>query len=247
MYDNTQKNTVKNYTQLLQPAYIVRIVRPSITIVSIAAAVVLMVSLYLGIIEAPTDIQQGEYYRIIYIHVPAAWTSLLLYVILTVCSLAYLVTKHPVAPMITRSVSKIGTLCTLITLITGSLWGYPMWGTFWVWDARLTSVLILFFIYLTHLSIGQYAEKTYKTERIASIFAIIGFINIPIIKYSVEWWTTLHQGTSITQFKNSIHPTILLPLLLMFTALMLCACYVILCDFTKEVLVRKIRGVKTRE
>jgi len=188
-----------------------------------------------------TDIQQGENYRIIYVHVPSAWLCMLLYAILTLFSIIYLINKHPLIAIISKSISKVGAIFTLITLITGSLWGYPVWGTFWVWDARLTSVLILFFIYLAHLSVLHSMTNTAKSYQIGSIVAIVGFINIPIIKYSVDWWTTLHQGSSITQFKNTIDTSMLIPMLLMLISYILYTIYIIVSDTRKEVLIRKIK------
>jgi heme exporter protein C len=166
--------------------------------------------LYSCVWVAPTDFQQGENYRIIYVHVPAAWMSLLIYLFITVTSFFFLVTKHPIFNVFSQIGAKVGLLFTLLTLITGCLWGKPMWGTFWVWDARLTSVLILFFIYLGAIRFCDISAE------IGSIFICIGCINIPIIKFSVNWWNTLHQPSSITQFGASIHTSMLFPIFIMF-------------------------------
>jgi heme exporter protein CcmC len=172
----------------------------------------LVIATYLSTWVAPTDFQQGENYRIIYVHVPAAWMSLFIYLIISITSFLFLVTKHPIFNLFSRIGAKIGTLFTLLTLLTGCFWGKPMWGTFWVWDARLTSVLILLFIYLGATRFSEFSAE------IGSIFICIGLINIPIIKFSVNWWNTLHQPSSITQFGTSIHISMLLPILFMFFA-----------------------------
>ena len=164
----------------------------------------------------PSDFQQGENYRIIYMHVPAAWISLIIYTCITITSVFFLITKHPLMHLFTQVGSKIGILFTALTLITGCFWGKPMWGTFWVWDARLTSVFILLCIYIGTLLFTKYASA-----EIASVFICIGLINIPIIKFSVNWWNTLHQPSSISQFGTSIHVSMLTPILLMFTSFIL--------------------------
>lgn len=171
-----------------------------------------VMAIYLSIWVAPSDFQQGENYRIIYVHVPAARMSLLIYIAMAISSVLFLLTKHPLFRLFSKSGAKIGALFTLFTLLTGGFWGKPMWGTFWVWDARLTSVLILFFIYLGALRFQQFSTD------VASIFIRIGLINIPIIKFSVNWWNTLHQSSSISQFGTSIHISMFIPILLILTS-----------------------------
>nr|YP_010576500.1 cytochrome c biogenesis C [Andreaea regularis]UZN44041.1 cytochrome c biogenesis C [Andreaea regularis] len=171
-------------------------------------------AIYLSIWVAPSDFQQGENYRIIYVHVPAARMSLLIYIAMAISSLLFLLTKHPLFQLFSKSGAKIGALFTLFTLVTGGFWGKPMWGTFWVWDARLTSVLILFLIYLGALRFQQFSAD------VASISIRIGLINIPIIKFSVNRWNTLHQPSSISQFGTSIHISMLIPILLILTSLL---------------------------
>lgn len=184
---------------------------------------VLTIGLYLSTLAAPSDFQQGENYRIIFVHVPAAWMSLLLYICITITSVFFLLTKHPLLHLFTQTGSKMGTVFTMLTLVTGCFWGKPMWGTFWVWDARLTSVLILLFIYLGALMLLRRTSAD-----IASIFICIGLLNIPIIKFSVNWWNTLHQPSSISQFGASIHISMLVPILLMFAGFLL-ICVVLFC------------------
>lgn len=241
------ENKQHTYTKLLQSSYLIKLINNSVNFLFFSFVSIILYALYLGIVVANTDSQQGEYYRIIYIHVPSAWMCILLYILLTFSSIFFIITKHPITSIISKSVSKIGTVFTVITLITGSLWGYPMWGAFWVWDARLTSVLILFFIYIAHLSILMNSDKNNKSERIGAIFAIIGFINIPIVKYSVEWWTTLHQESTITQFKTSIHNTMLLPLILVLIGFILISMYIISYDIKNIIFKRRIEALKIRE
>lgn len=170
------------------------------------------IAIYLSIWVAPSDFQQGENYRIIYVHVPAAWMSLLIYIAMAISSVLFLLTKHPLFQLFSKTGAKIGASFTLFTLVTGGFWGKPMWGTFWVWDARLTSVLILFFIYLGALRFQEFSAD------VASIFICIGLINIPIIKFSVNWWNTLHQPSSISQFGTAIHISMLIPIFLIFAS-----------------------------
>jgi len=171
------------------------------------------IGLYLSTCVIPSDFQQGEHSKIICVHVPAAWLSLITYAAITITSIWYLVSNHPIWHLFTQIGSKIGILFTIITLITGCFWGKPMWGVFWVWDARLTSVLILLFIYLGILRFNQISAE------IASIFICLGFVNIPIIKFSVNWWNTLHQPSSLSQFGTSVHLSMLIPILIVFVSL----------------------------
>jgi heme exporter protein CcmC len=170
------------------------------------------IAIYLSIWVAPSDFQQGENYRIIYVHVPAAWMSLLIYIAMAISSVSFLLTKHPLFQLFSKTGAKIGASFTWFTLVTGGFWGKPMWGTFWVWDARLTSVLILFFIYLGALRFQEFSAD------VASISICIGPINIPIIKFPVNWWNTLHQPSSISQFGTSIHISMPIPIFLIFAS-----------------------------
>ncbi len=177
--------------------------------------------LYLGLFVAPPDYQQGDSYRIIYIHVPAAWMSLFVYVVMALCGGIALIWRMKLAEVVLISSAPIGASFTFIALVTGSLWGKPMWGTWWVWDARLTSELILLFLYLGIMSLYGAIEDRKTASRAVSILALVGVVNIPIIHYSVEWWNTLHQGPTInvTELdKPSIHVSMLIPLMLMATS-----------------------------
>lgn len=172
-----------------------------------------------GLYLAPTDYQQGESYRIIYIHVPAAWMSLFIYMVMATSGIVVLVWRLKMAEIVMISCASIGAVFTFLALATGSLWGKPMWGTWWVWDARLTSELILLFLYFGVIGLYNAIEDKRTAARAVAILAVVGVINIPIIHYSVEWWNSLHQGPTITKFdKPSIDTSMLIPLLAMALA-----------------------------
>jgi heme exporter protein C len=182
-------------------------------------AILLVCGLYGGLILAPADYQQGESYRIIFIHVPAAWMSLFIYVVMAFCGVVIMVWRMKLAEVVLISSAPIGASFTFLALATGSLWGKPMWGTWWVWDARLTSELILLFLYLGVIGLHSAIDDKRVASRAVAILAIVGVVNIPIIHYSVEWWNSLHQGPTVTKFdKPSIHWSMLVPLLLMALA-----------------------------
>jgi len=181
--------------------------------------ILLVAGLYGGLILAPPDYQQGESYRIIFIHVPSAWMSLFIYIVMAACGVVILVWRMKIAEIVLISSAPIGASFTFLALATGSLWGKPMWGTWWVWDARLTSELILLFLYLGVIGLHGAIEDKRIAARAIAILAIVGVVNIPIIHYSVEWWNSLHQGPTVTKFdKPSIHWSMLIPLLLMALA-----------------------------
>ena len=181
--------------------------------------ILLVAGLYGGLVLAPPDYQQGESYRIIFIHVPAAWMSLFIYVTMAFCGVVIIVWRMKLAEVVLISSATIGASFTFLALATGSLWGKPMWGTWWVWDARLTSELILLFLYLGVIGLHGAIEDKRVASRAVAILAIVGVVNIPIIHYSVEWWNSLHQGPTVTKFdKPSIHWSMLIPLLLMALA-----------------------------
>ncbi|MCP4389455.1 MAG: heme ABC transporter permease, partial [Gammaproteobacteria bacterium] len=179
----------------------------------------LIAGLYGGLILAPTDYQQGESYRIIFVHVPAAWMSLFIYVVMAFCGIVIIVWRMKLAEVVLISSAPIGASFTFLALVTGSLWGKPMWGTYWVWDARLTSELILLFLYLGVIGLHNAIEDKRVAARAVAILALVGVVNIPIIHYSVEWWHSLHQGASLSKFdKPSMPPSMYVPILLMAIA-----------------------------
>ncbi len=168
-----------------------------------------------GLLYSPPDYQQGETVRIMYLHVPAAWMSLFIYAGMALASAAALIWRHPVAELAAKASAPVGAAFTLVCLLTGALWGKPMWGTWWVWDARLTSMLILFFIYLGYMALWEAFDDPARAGRAAAILALVGAVNLPVIKFSVDWWNTLHQPASVLTLAGpKIHPEILWPLLL---------------------------------
>ena len=163
----------------------------------ILSTTMILLGLYYGLFDSPEDYQQGDAVRIMYVHVPSAWLASFLFFSLAISCIFYLVWKHPLADLISNAIAPIGAIFSVLTLVTGSLWGKPMWGTWWVWDARLTSMLILFFFYLGYMLLSNAFERKIDGSKSASVLAIIGLINLPIIKFSVDWWHTLHQPSSI--------------------------------------------------
>ena len=195
------------------PARFLRIARVLMPWLALPGLGLTIAGLYIGLFASPPDYQQGDSVRIMYVHVPAAWLASGGYLGLAVASAAALVWRHPLASVAARAIAPAGALFAAICLVSGSLWGKPTWGTYWVWDARLTSMLVLLFLYLGYLALSS-AEADRPEAKGAAILSLVGVINLPIIKYSVEWWNTLHQGPSITLTKNAIDPAMLLPLFL---------------------------------
>jgi heme exporter protein C len=183
------------------------------------AAILTIAGLYVGLIVAPTDAQQGEVYRVIFIHVPAAWMSMLLYLAMAFWAAIGLAFNTRLSHMMARAIAPTGALFTFIALWTGALWGRPTWGTYWVWDARLTSELILLFLYLGFMALQASIEDTRRADRAGALLAVVGAVNVPIIYYSVQWWNTLHQGASVSLTRApSMAATMLTGMLLMTAA-----------------------------
>jgi len=189
---------------------------------------------------SPLDYQQGLTVKIMYIHVPSAWLALLIYAIMTIYSIVGLAFKIPFSFIINKAIAPIGAVFTLLCLISGSMWGKPMWGTWWVWDARLTSVAILFAIYLVIIFLNQTFENREVKEKTVAIFILIGSINLPIIKFSVDWWNTLHQPASVSKLSSpSIDISMLQPLLVMTVAFSLIGLLIAILRIKTEILIRK--------
>lgn len=209
-----------------------------------ACAVALAVGLF-GAFTAPIDYQQGASVRIMYVHVPAAWLSMFIYTTIAVASAVALVWRHPLADLAARAASPVGASFTLLCLVTGSLWGKPMWGTWWVWDARLTSVLVLFFLYLGHMAIANAFDDAGRGRRAAAILALVGFVNVPIIKFSVDWWNTLHQTASVSRIGTpAIHPSMLWPLLTMALGFTLFFVAILLVRMKSELFGQRLRNLR---
>ncbi|MGD8310640.1 MAG: heme ABC transporter permease [Chromatiales bacterium] len=210
---------VRFFHKLASPKYFYDLTGRMIPWFWVLFILLILPGLYGGLVLAPSDYQQGESYRIIYIHVPAAWMSLFIYMVMAGAGAIALVWRMKLAEVVAIASAPIGASFTFLALVTGSLWGKPMWGAWWVWDARLTSELILLFLYLGVIALYGAIEDKRTASRAVAVLALVGVVNIPIIHYSVEWWNTLHQGPTVTKFdKPSIHLSMLIPLLLMAVA-----------------------------
>jgi heme exporter protein C len=191
---------------------------------------------------APDDYQQGATVKIMFIHVPAAWLGIFAWVLMSAAALGTLVWRHPLADVAAKAAAPIGAAFTLMCLVTGSLWGRPMWGTYWVWDARLTSVLILFLMYLGVIALWRTIEDPTRAARVVAVLTLVGAINIPIIKFSVDWWNTLHQPAAVLRLGGStIHPTILVPLIVMLIAFTMLFLTLHLAAMRNEIMRRRVR------
>lgn len=207
---------------LASPARFQRISARVFPWAAVLAAGLISCGLAWALVFVPPDYQQGDTVRVMYVHVPAAWMSMFCYAVMAVLSVSFLIWKHALADLAARASAPIGAAFTAVALITGSLWGKSTWGTYWEWDARLTSVLVLFFLYLGHMALSNAFDDRERGGRAAAILAVVGAINLPIIKFSVEWWNTLHQPASVLRMDGpTIHSSMLWPLLIMaagFTA-----------------------------
>src|SRR5437660_4656186 len=201
---------------LANPARFMRLSGAALPWLGGATLAALVVGLAWSLLLAPPDYQQGESVRIMFIHVPAAWMALSVYLFIAVSSAVALVWRHPLAEVAAQAAAPIGAAFTLVCLATGSLWGRPMWGAWWVWDARLTSVLVLFFLYLGYIALVNAFDDASRGARAGSLLALVGIVNLPIIKFSVDWWNTLHQPASVLRVGGpSIDRAMLMPLLVM--------------------------------
>lgn len=205
--------------KLLTPNFFTKIESWLIPILSILLPGTLGIGLYYALLSSPPDYQQGEMVRIMYIHVPSAWMSLGIYSFMAICSFSSLVWKTRMSYILAAAAAPIGAMFALITLVTGAIWGKPIWGTWWVWDARLTSMLVLFLLYISYIAVVNSGSSILRAEKPASVIALIGFINIPIVKFSVDIWYSLHQPASVLKANGpSIHSSMLLPLMIMFAS-----------------------------
>ena len=212
------------------------------------AGLLILAGLYFGLFNSPPDYQQGETVRIMYVHVPSAWMALFIYTTIAIACVTGLIWRHPLAFICARAAAPIGACFTFICLLSGSLWGKTMWGAWWVWDARLTSVLILLFLYIGFIALHQAFDDSARGERSAAILAIIGFINIPIIKFSVDWWNTLHQPASIFKMAGpSIHSTMLYPLFTMGLGFIFYFTVLLLFRMRTLMLERRVRIMRMNE
>ena len=215
---------------------------------AVICIILLLAGLYGGLVYAPPDYQQGDGFRIIYIHVPSAWMSLFIYMIMAGAGAIGLIWHVKIAEVVARSSAPLGASFTFLTLVSGSIWGKPMWGTWWVWDARLTSELILLFLYLGYIALQSAFTDRRVAARAGAILALVGVVNIPIIHYSVEWWSTLHQGPTVTKLSApSIDTTMLIPLLFMALSFMAYYLSVMLVRARSEILEYECNSVWVKE
>jgi heme exporter protein C len=239
---------VQTFHKLASPKHFYTLSGRLLPWLTVPCILLMLAGLYGGLVLAPADYQQGDSFRIMYIHVPSAWMSLFIYVVMAAAGAIGLIWRIKLAEVVAISSAPIGASFTFLALITGSIWGKPMWGTWWVWDARLTSELILLFLYLGIIALHNAIEDKRTAARATAILALVGVVNIPIIHYSVEWWNTLHQGPTVTKFDApSIHPSMLIPLLLMALAFKLYYLAVVLMRARVEVLERERNSVWVRE
>jgi len=207
------------FHKLASPPHFYRIAGTLTPWLAIPAALLIVGGVYGGLVRAPADYQQGDAFRIVYVHAPSAWLSLMCYTYMAIAAAVGLIWRIKLAHAVAAATAPIGASFAFVCLATGSLWGKPMWGTWWVWDARLTSELILLFLYLGYLALQSAIEDRRAAARAGAVLAIVGVVNIPIIHYSVEWWSTLHQGPTVTKFDTpSIATSMLIPLLAMTLA-----------------------------
>lgn len=216
--------------------------------VSGAAAVIIAYGLYLSFFVAPPDYQQGETVRIMFIHVPCAWLAMWGYGLIAISAFGLLVFRHPLADVSAKSAAPIGAAFTFLALVTGSLWGRPTWGTYWVWDARLTSVLILFFLYLGLIALRSSIEDETVASKLTAVLALVGIVMLPIIKFSVEWGNTLHQPSSVLKIGGpTIDPSILTPLLVMALGFTVMFVALHLKAMRNEILRRRVKALQLAE
>ena len=206
--------------------------------------IILIIGLTESLWISPEDYKQSHSVRIMYVHVPSAWISLGIFAFIGILSLFNFIFKNKNFSLIAKSLSTSGFVFCIIALVTGSIWGYPTWGTWWVWDARITSMLLLSIFYLMYILSWKVFEKNINQEKISSIIAIVGMINVPIIKFSVDWWNTLHQNATVKIFsKSSIHPSMMLPLLIMTVAFALFSLIIFIMEYKAEVVKLKNKGL----
>ncbi|MBU6373059.1 MAG: heme ABC transporter permease [Alphaproteobacteria bacterium] len=234
-------------TRYANPARFMALSSWAMPLAAVLAVAAFAIGLPWGLLYAPADYQQGESVRILYVHVPAAWWALGIYTAMTVASVMSLVWRHLLADVAARAMAPVGAAYCGLCLVTGSLWGEPTWGTWWVWDARLTSMLVLFLTYLGYLALWASVEDETRAARLAAILCLAGFINIPIVRFSVEWWSTLHQGPSLLrQGGSAIDPSMLTPLLIMAGAYAAAAAAIVMALMRAEIYRRRAMAAATR-
>jgi heme exporter protein C len=233
------------WIDLANPSRFLQLVERVLPWLTVATVAVFAIGLYQALLVAPDDYQQGATVKIMFIHVPSAWLGMFCWALMSVAALGTLVWRHPLADVAAKAAAPLGAAFTFLCLVTGSLWGRPMWGTYWVWDARLTSVLVLFLMYLGLIALWRTVEDPSRAGRAAAILTLVGAVNLPIIKFSVDWWNTLHQPASVLRLGGpTIDPSILAPLLWMALAFTLLFVTLHLAAMRNEILRRRVRTLR---
>ena len=233
---------------LANPTRFLKIANAALPTVWAITIVLFAIGLYGALVTAPADYQQGETVRIMYVHVPAAWMALFVYTVMALASALALIFRHPLADVAAKTAAPIGAVFCLLSLATGSLWGKPMWGAWWVWDARLTSMFVLMLLYIGYMAIWAAIEEPHKAAMVARVVALVGFINIPIVKFSVNWWNSLHQPASVFRMGGpTIAGPMLWPLLVMGLAYTFLFLALHLTAMRAEIAARKIRQIQIAE
>jgi len=242
------KTTPMALIDLANPTRFLRLTERALPWLAGATALAFAAGLYLAFFVAPDDYQQGATVKIMFIHVPAAWLGMACWALMSLAALGTLVWRHPLADVAAKAAAPLGAGFTFLCLVAGSLWGRPMWGTYWVWDGRLTSVLVLFLMYLGVIALWRTSDDPARAARAVAILTLVGAINLPIIKFSVDWWATLHQPASVFRMGGStIYPTILIPLLVMAVAFTLLFATLHLAAMRNEILRRRVRALRLRQ
>jgi heme exporter protein C len=245
MFFGRNGSTTKPMHRFANPARFLRLSAIILPWASAAAALFLAAGLYYSLFSSPPDYQQGNTVRIMYIHVPAAWMSLFVYTNMGIAAAVGLIWRHPLADLFAKAAAPIGAGFTFVCLVTGSLWGAPMWGTWWVWDARLTSVLVLFFLYLGYMALVNAFDDPDRGLKAGNVLLLVGIVNVPIIKFSVDWWNTLHQPSSVIRMGGpTIDASMLTPLLLMALGFTMFFVALALVRVRSELTARKIQTLR---
>ena len=230
---------------LINPSRIFHWIEKLINFINSIFFVLLIIALTFALILSPPDYLQGDSVRIMYVHVPSAWIGLAAFTSIALLSILNFIFKIKNLNLITKSIAPLGLMFTCLAIITGSLWGQPTWGTGWAWDARITSMVVLSIFYILFILAHKLIEQEDKANKVSNIIAIIGLVNIPVIKYSVDWWNTLHQPSSIKlDGTSSIHPSMLLPLMLMLLVLLLYCALILLMKYKTEIIRIKKKNIK---
>ena len=230
---------------LINPSRIFLLIEKLINFINSIFFILLIIALTFALILSPPDYLHGDSVRIMYVHVPSAWIGLASFTAIALLSILSFIFKIKNLNLITKSIAPIGLLFTCLAIITGSIWGQPTWGTWWAWDARITSMLVLSIFYILFILAHKLIDNKDRANKVANLIAIIGLINIPVIRYSVDWWNTLHQPSSIKlDGTSSIHPSMLLPLMLMLLVLLLYCALILLMKYKTEIIRIKKKNIK---